>query len=74
MIPTVLAVAFVGGLLMPSRVVWVVTGSTTAWVVFVLIDGGTSGASELIGSAALGLLNAAVGGGVGVVVRKAFSR
>lgn len=46
-----------------------VTAVTVAWVVLLLIDG-TREISRLIGGAALGALNAVVGGAVGWLIRR----
>ena len=74
MIPTVLVIAFVGGLLFPSRGWWIVAVSAVAWVaaVLVLVDGSNHNALELIGAAGVGALNAAVGVAAGVAMRHAF--
>jgi hypothetical protein len=75
-IPTVLVVAFVGGLLFPARGWWIVAVTAIAWAVLVLfeVDGSQLNALELIGAAALGALNAAVGVVAGIAIRRGFQR
>ncbi len=74
MIPTVLSIAFVGGFLLATRRYWVVAVTSVIWVAIVLIEGSTGSGVELLGSTALGAVNAAAGFGVGRVVRKAVGR
>ena len=61
MIPTVLVLAFLGGLLVPRRVARVVAVVTVFWMVLLVVDGAPTDTSDLLGGAALGAVNAAVG-------------
>lgn len=72
MIPTVLVIAFLGAILWPTRSVWVVAAISVAWLAVVWIDGNVSSPAELVGSAALGIVNAAVGFAIGWTVRRQF--
>jgi hypothetical protein len=69
LIPTALALAFLGGLVLPNRVPWVVAAVTVAWIVLLLVDG-TREISHLIGGAALGALNASVGAAIAWAIRR----
>lgn len=61
-------IAFVGGLLLPARGVWVVVVTSIAWVGIVLIKGSVDSGAEVVGAAALGAINAAAGFLLGWVV------
>ena len=80
MIPTVLVLAFLGGLLVPRRVARVVAVVTLFWMVLLVVDGAPIDTSDLLGGAALGAVNAAVGAAmawaiqVGDSLRRRFSR
>ena len=74
MIPTVLAIAFIGGMLLPRRGARVVVVASVIWVAIVLVEGSTDSAGEMVGSTALGAVNAAVGFGLGWFVRSSVGR
>lgn len=63
-----LALAFVGGLVVPKRTVWVVAAVTVFWIVLLLSDGSGDNAQLLVG-AAVGAVNAVVGAAAGWAIR-----
>lgn len=74
LIPTVLAIGFVGGLWNPKRGVWVVAAATLFWITLVLVAGDIDSPGATMGAAALGGANAAVGFGLGRLSRSAVER
>jgi hypothetical protein len=70
LIPTVLVLAFLGGLLVPRRVAWVAAVVTVFWVVLLLIDGAPTDTLAVIGGAAYGAANAAVGAAMAWAIRR----
>ncbi len=74
MIFTVLAIAFVGGVLLPRRGVPVVVVASVIWAAIGLVEGSIDSAGKLLGSTALGAVNAAVGFGFGWFVRSSVGR
>ncbi len=74
MIPTVLAIAFVGGVLLPRRGAPVVVVASLIWIAIGLFEGSIDSAGKLVGSTGLGAVNAAVGFGLGWFVRGSVGR
>lgn len=74
LIPSVLALGFVGGSLVPRRGMWVVFGATLVWIILVLVGGSVDSVSGTAGAAAFGAGNAVVGFGLGWFSRKAVER
>ena len=74
MIPTVLAIAVVGGVLLPRRGAPVVVVASVIWVAIGLVEGSIDSAGGLVGSTALGAVNAAVGFGLGWFIRSSVGR
>ena len=74
MIPTVLIPGFLGGWLLPRRVVWIVAAVTVFWVVLLVVDGAPTDGADLLGGAVLGAVNAAVGAAIGWAIRGRRSR
>lgn len=70
MIPTVLVIAFLGAILWPTRAVVVVAATSVGWLALVLFEGSVSSPGGLVGSTALGVVNAAVGFAMGWTVRR----
>lgn len=70
MIPTALVLAFLGGLLLPRRVAWVVAVVTVFWIVLLVVDGAPTDTSDLLVGAALGAANATVGAAMAWVIRR----
>jgi hypothetical protein len=73
-IPTALVIAFLGAILWPTRAVLVTAAISMGWVALVLVEGSLSSLADRVGAAALGVVNAAVGFGVGWAVRRLISR
>ncbi|MEX1207486.1 MAG: hypothetical protein WEE36_02620 [Acidimicrobiia bacterium] len=74
MIPTVLVIAFLGAILWPTRAVLVVAATVVVWISLATIDGSVSSPAEFVGSAALGVANAAVGFAIGWALRRQISQ
>ena len=69
MIPTVLLIAVFGTILFPRHGGWVVTLSSAAWILIVLVEGSAASTADFLGSVALGTMNAVAGFGLGWVFR-----
>jgi hypothetical protein len=74
LIPTVLAIGFVGGLSTPNRGGWVIVATTLFWITLVLVVGDIDSVGAMAGAAAFGTANAVVGFGLGWLSRSAFER
>ena len=74
MIPTVLAIAFIGGVLRPRRGAPVVVVASVIWVAIGLVEGSIDSAGEFMGSTALGAVNAVVGFAVARFIRSSVER
>lgn len=74
MIPTVLAIGFVGGLSTPKRGGWVIVATTLFWITLVLLFGDIDSVGAMAGAAAFGAANAIVGFGLGWLSRNAVGR
>lgn len=71
MIPTLLVLAFVGAIVWPTRAVVVVAAIAVGWLLaLVFFEGSESSAVDLVGAAALGVVNASVGFAIGWTVRR----
>jgi hypothetical protein len=74
MIPTVLLIACVGGVLIPSRPTLVVVAITVAWATVIVFHGSTDSVAGFLGSISLGAINAIAAYALGWGLRRALQR